>query len=1189
MNFKTTLASGYVYAGEDDSHAIDILGEDALFMTNCDSYFLKGKKLSYPNGAAAYEAENGVVMVPADLLAAALDVNILCEDGVVSANGYEFSVGEASCDDVELDAAPCVRNGKYYIPIISFTQGVLKKYAYTDGRGFIIVSNNPLNYSNSEFASATDENSDIVCRYMQFERPDGEKIYADISKHSSAIHPRLFIRHDEISNFREKFEQNSDLKNELYRLLKTCESHINNPVVPYEFTQNEGPRLIGSFRKVRDVIFDLGVAYYATGNGKYLDRIWKECENVLSWQHWNMSDDGSGFLDACEVGASIAMAYDTLYDWLDDNQKNFFREKIQEKYLDYCVGVMEGTKTFKITDGRMKHSNWGAVCASSMLLTSMAFMDDMTEDSELTTKCKFISAGALRALEYPMGTLFPDGAINEGLEYWTFYVKNIALSIEALINMCGADYGFLSAPGLLETLNYALNMNTAIGGFNYSSTNTGESKQLIAELFTVANFYDDEKSMELLKRYFDATGVKLGAKGLLFYIPTNTPASFDDIALDNYFSGEKMFTMRSAYDNKSGTYVGISGGKNDTYSHFDKGSFIFEAGGERWFNDLGGERKDVYGGYYHAAGWNLYRKRTEGHNCVVINPYNNAKVTEFINNNIDKSYVEVTDDSRYTGQTIGGAAQVIRTESKPKGAIAVYDLSDVYGQQVNSYKRGFYLTDNRKSLILRDEIDLSSADSDIYWNLHTLGEIVECNKNGAIIEKNGKRLKVELITDIASYNLVETDAEPLDRSMIRATGIDDAIKEFSRDSYSKLMLSGSATGKIYISAKFSLENDENITPLNNENIDSWTIDDGKNSITPPIANENFKFTSSDKLVANAHGDITITADVPYKPQRLNLYINGNITASKSEDFNLQQSESFVVSADTINSSNIDIQLDYIYDGGTVSIRQNALIYTPYLKTNIIEESFESLTTSDTKRDVSQKIKNTLMFMHDVDGFEARGDGNGSMEILFNNAGENAAGFLYRDKLGIAPGNAINMKWSLTTNDFVRMYIEAKDGSGGVMTPSRIDNLPLYCGTHQYEMFLDGKIYIYSVYGDDGTLVHRSSGSYKSNDGGLSQCRWKFYSKISNSSLLLHDVSVDEYKYAKIFSSFESSDGSVTVRANASEDVKIIKAYYNEDGDELESLSYAEAPEITVDTNKICKIFAWNKNSVLPLCKPLWIK
>ena len=76
---------------------------------------------------------------------------------------------------------------------------------------------------------------------------------------------------------------------------------------------------------------------------------------------------------------------------------------------------------------------------------------------------------------------------------------------------------------------------------------------------------------------------------------------------------------------------------------------------------------------------------------------------------------------------------------------------------------------------------------------------------------------------------------------------------------------------------------------------------------------------------------------------------------------------------------------------------------------------------------------------------------------------------------------------------------------------------------------------------------------------------------------------------KKIESLQGEPGNVEITFANNGGLTVSVVYYNEDGDELESLSYAEAPEITVDTNKICKIFAWNKNSVLPLCKPLWIK
>ncbi len=822
MISQNSADSEYRYGGESSGAAINIIGNDSVFMTSCDSLFIDGEKHKYQDyGASAFEDSTGVIMVPVKLLQKALGDEIKCSDNIIEANGIKFTAGNATSGEITLDSPPELISGEYFVPCVSYVKNVLGKYAYNDGRGFAIVSNSNRTYSNSDIVTDNVEEVDVVYRFMQYERPSGEQIYKDIKEHSASMHPRMFIRADEIPAFREMIDRNDDLKNELALLLVACEKYLEQDVEPYKFTQSEGQRLFGAFNRIRELIIDLSVAYYATGEERYLERIWRECENVLNWEHWNLS---GSFLDSGELGPGIALAYDVLYNWMNDEQKEFFRDKIQEKYLDYVVGVYTGSSGFNVNDGRMQHSNWGAVCGASMFLTAMAFIDDEPDGSVLTEKCKFIAASALQALEFPFGTLYPDGAILEGLDYWTYYIDNLTWSVNALINMCGSDYGLLSTRGYKEAIKYGLNIQTANGGFNYATT-PDESIHLTPELMGIANLYDDMVSMEALKTYFEVTDTEFGARGLLFYKKSDKEANLSDMPLDNVFPGLQISTMRSSYDNTTASYVAVLGGKNGTSSHFDKGSFIYEVGGVRWISDMGHERKDVSGGYYHKEGWNLYRKRTEGHNNLVINPYGADKVNDYISygslnpaNNADPGYI---------GQTIDSYASVIKTVSKPRGAISVYDLTDVYGNSVKSYLRGFKLGSNRHTMIMQDEVEFSENnlnDNAIYWYLHTKDSTVSIiDNNHAVIEKDGKKLHIEILCDAKDYKLEVWDAEPLDRALIR-TG---EKKEYSRKAYKKLALTGKADTKLNITTRFYLEDGNIYDELSFEPISEWSIPDGE--------------------------------------------------------------------------------------------------------------------------------------------------------------------------------------------------------------------------------------------------------------------------------------------------------------------------------------------------------------------------
>ena len=1180
---KALLNGDYYYTGESDDLAKEILSDDAMFMTGIDSYFLKGEKKTYAEDKKPYFTNENVLMLPAEYVADALDADITFGDNKISANGCEFEIGSSLSGEIKLDSAPALKGGICYIPAVSFVEKVLGKYTYYDDRGFIIISNEERNYANSDEAAANEEFSDIVYRFMQFERPSGDKLFEDITKNSGSIYPRMFIKPDEIKDLKETAEKDEWFRGEKRRVINSCELHVNSPVEPFEFDYSEGQRLFTPFLVIRQRLFDLAAGYYLTDNEKYLERMWLECENVLSWSHWNFPENGGSFLDSGNIGSAMALAWDTLYNWMDDEKKEFFINQIDEKYFTYLAAAFEGKKKISPDDARLKHTNWGAVTMSSAFLSSMSFLDSSINNEEFIEKCKFIASSSLRMLEYSIGSMYPDGAIIEGLGYWTYYIEGISWSANAMMNMCKDDYGFLSSKGYRDAIDYGLNIQTSNGSYNYATTTT-ESVISVPEMFLIAKLYEDKEAMNSIKEFYSLTNQHLGSRGFLFYRHYSGNEN-TSLPLDNLFEGLQIATMRSSYDDKNGAYVGILGGTNSTSSHFDKGSFIFDLGGVRWISDLGGETKDVYGGYYHAQGWNLYRKRTEGHNSLVINPYNNEKLAEFIEANINTmgSHL-ITSDASYTGQAIGARAEFTEFISKDRGAVTVIDLTDIYGKSVTDYKRGFMLGDERRSLIVRDELNLSENNSSIYWNLHVNSGEISLDGNIAYIEKQGKKLKIEILTNIDNFTLSKEAAQPLDENMIRGVGVEGAVKEYSRDKYSKLVLSGNASGKIYISAKLSLADDEEISSFENEEISAWSLPEGEISKMAPVPGVDFKFTSSNIYTLSPKGEIAVSALVPYKPDSLIVSFDGKEVYRKENGFDKNGNEIFYISAADLNAVNARLTMKYEYSGKSVALEEDILVYKPNEITELINTSFETLSPSDNAQSVNEKIKNDI-HLHYVVGYEVSGATDGGMEISFKSSGEANAGYLNKIISGSKASDALHARWTMTTQNYIQMYFSCEDMLGVNTTPAAIRGLPVEYGTNTYEVFLDGESYLYFIYDENGNRIYRQSGQLTSAAGGWEEFRIKLYSDISSARVVIKDLKLNLYSCEKPFAALSGSYKGLSFDISPSEEYVIYKVTYDDDWEYVKEISEITDNSIDTDISENCKLFVWDGLTLRPYCKP----
>lgn len=121
-------------------------------------------------------------------------------------------------------------------------------------------------------------------------------------------------------------------------------------------------------------------------------------------------------------------------------------------------------------------------------------------------------------------------------------------------------------------------------------------------------------------------------------------------------------------------------------------------------------------------------------------------------------------------------------ETESQGAYAVTDLTSVYADKVDSAVRGLMLTDQRRAVVVRDEIKLKRP-SDVYWFAHmrseTEAEVAEDGKS-AILRKNGQRLWVGLMTDCDAKFEIRA-AKPL-------PGSPDIVGQQENNEFKKLTL-----------------------------------------------------------------------------------------------------------------------------------------------------------------------------------------------------------------------------------------------------------------------------------------------------------------------------------------------------------------------------------------------------------------
>jgi hypothetical protein len=311
--------------------------------------------------------------------------------------------------------------------------------------------------------------------------------------------------------------------------------------------------------------------------------------------------------------------------------------------------------------------------------------------------------------------------------------------VAAMNNVMGTDYGLSALDGFEESGDFPYHLLGEGGFFDFFD---GGISMAQPESMWFASFFGKPE-------YAWHLGDLSRRKGVFhpLYLILYRPGMFDvkPTGLDRFYSAIESSSMRSAWDDPEALFASMKGVNETLKSHhdLDAGTFVFDALGERWAMDSGNENYNLPGFWdYRNQRWTYYRKKTEGHNTIVVNPVQNPIVQQ---------------DPLET-------AIRIREESKPRGAFGILDMTNVYKTDAVSMKRGMMLTGDRTQLLIQDEMKLKTP-SELYWFMHTKAaiEIVE-NGRAAILRQGDKRLYAKLIEAPTGAVFSAMDAEALPTS-----------------------------------------------------------------------------------------------------------------------------------------------------------------------------------------------------------------------------------------------------------------------------------------------------------------------------------------------------------------------------------------------------------------------------------------
>lgn len=488
-----------------------------------------------------------------------------------------------------------------------------------------------------------------------------------------------------------------------------------------------GRRLLDKSRTCLSRVLHLSLAWRLTGERKYADRARQEMLAAAAFADWNPSH----FLDVAEMTAALGIGYDWLYPILSEDDRRTIREAIVEKGLKPSLTVNGWTRAVH---------NWNQVCNAGMAIGAIA-----VAESEPALAAQMV-ARAINTVPAAMHEYGPDGAYPEGTSYWGYGTSFNVLLIDALQSALGSDFGLIQTPGFLATADYMLHVYGPTDlPFSYSDAGTRPAGPIPAMFWFAAArrepyllWSEWRKLGELAKAGEGLRGDRLDPFLLIWWNPDMTRTATPP-ALSWTGRGQTPVAFHRSSWEPNATYAAIKGGSPSVnHAHMDIGSYVIDAGGTRWADDLGMqdynslESKGIalWGRNQDSERWKVFRLGTSAHSVLMVNGEQ---------------------------QRVEGNAPVISARS----GSTVLDLAEVYRGQLSQARRGIRLLPDGAVLVQDELTPAGAGPAKVRWAMVTKADVRVDGPGRATLTRDGRTLRFQVVEPAgAALRIYSTDPPP---------------------------------------------------------------------------------------------------------------------------------------------------------------------------------------------------------------------------------------------------------------------------------------------------------------------------------------------------------------------------------------------------------------------------------------------
>lgn len=772
------------------------IGNKLVYYSNNATTSVNGEKIKNDPDGSFFEDD--INYVPIAKTAERLEKKITVDGNKYTYNDVSVTVGEdilmSNGSKVKLSAPVVEKDGVAYAPADAFSQkGLLGEDAVSSSRALVAFG----------FDTLSNELESELVNFMHYERPKAEDILAAFKESGMEnVHPRILLDQNDFERVKNTINTDAKAK-EMFEKIKIKYRDLNFP--PMTYLLQDGDRLLPVAEDVLERVLILSFIYRITGETKYAERAYEEMVAGANFPDWHPKH----FLDTARMAQALSLGYDWLYDYMNEEQKSVVENGLVK------LGMREYLRRYTMHEWWADDvANWSPICNSGAIMTAVALMDKYPEEAAQMLEV------SVKGLENALYSFGPIGAYHESFGYWEETLTCIQLLMQTLETTFGNTFGLSTAMGLDRTIDWARAMAYKDMNFSYADSGGVNVSLKILNAMWMGYYYNKPEYQALR---FDA--IEKGFTGelsndlydLMWYKPEFLEKNdINSIELDSSYSGIEIGSTRSSFADDALLLLYKGGtARNKGHEHMDSGTFSLFQDGICWANDFGYDNYNGKGYWEYTDKstpnrWGYYRTHTQGHNCIVINP-----------------------DEDVNPQDWMAMSELIKFETKEKGSIGVVDLSEAYAHKASSYKRGYMLNDDRRSVTIRDEMVLPGNNNEIYWFMHTGisgEENFEINGNSMVItHPSGEKLYLEFTTNAPKYELYTMESEFL-------PSFKNPGENMRANPGKKVVIKLTGGGNINLSVKLYDNDLQGMLPtVSDSMIDEWTIPDGECKKSPVLS------------------------------------------------------------------------------------------------------------------------------------------------------------------------------------------------------------------------------------------------------------------------------------------------------------------------------------------------------------------